>query len=50
MVRPNIRSFFKNWDTYEGSNKKKLRKAIQNNTKKVTHLSECCGHYGEPGC
>jgi hypothetical protein len=50
MVRPSLKAFLKNFDTYEGSTKKKMRKAVTNNLKKVTTLSECCGHHGEPGC
>ena len=50
MARPSIRDFFRNFDDYDGSWDKKIRKAFLNNTKKVLTLSDCCGHPGEPGC
>jgi len=50
MARPSLKSFFANFDDYDGSWEKKVRKALRNNAKKITTLSECCGHPGEPGC
>jgi hypothetical protein len=50
MGRPSFRDFFKNFDEYDAPVDKKLRKAVTNNLKKLTTLSDCCGHHGEPGC
>jgi hypothetical protein len=50
MVRPSLKSFLKNFDSYDGSIEEKARKAVTNNLKKVVTLSDCCGHPGEPGC
>lgn len=50
MGRPNFRDFLKNFDEYDASVDKKIRKALTNNLKKLTTLSDCCGHHGEPGC
>jgi hypothetical protein len=45
-----MRDFFKNFDEYDAPVDKKIRKAFSNNLKKLTTLSDCCGHHGEPGC
>ncbi|MGH8972913.1 MAG: hypothetical protein ACRD0C_06880 [Acidimicrobiia bacterium] len=50
MARPSFRDFLKNFDDYDASLDKKIRKAVTNNLKKLTTLSDCCGHPGEPGC
>jgi hypothetical protein len=50
MARPSARDFFRNFDEYDGSLEKKIRKAVTNNVKKLLTLSDCCGHPGEPGC
>lgn len=50
MARPSLRDFFKNFDDYDGSFEKKVRKAFTNNAKKIVTFSDCCGHPGEPGC
>jgi hypothetical protein len=50
MAGPSVRDFFKNFDDYDGSLEKKLRKAFRNNAKKAVTFSDCCGHPGEPGC
>jgi hypothetical protein len=50
MGRPSLRDFFKNFDEYDAPVDKKIRKAVTNNLKKLTTLSDCCGHHGEPGC
>lgn len=50
MAKPSIGRLFKNFDEYDGSLDKKVRKAVTNNLKKVVTLSDCCGNPGEPGC
>lgn len=50
MSRPSFRSFWRNFDSYDGPLRKKLGKAATNNLRKVVTLSDCCGHPGEPGC
>jgi len=50
MAGPSARDFFRNFDDYDGSLEKKIRKTLTNNAKKLVTLSECCGHPGEPGC
>ena len=50
MAGPSPRDFFRNFDDYDGSLEKKVRKALANNARKIVTLSECCGHPGEPGC
>jgi hypothetical protein len=50
MGRPSFRAFLQNFDEYEAPLGKKIRKALANNLKKLTTLSDCCGHPGEPGC
>jgi len=50
MARPSLRDLFRNFDDYDAPFEKKVRKAFQNNARKVVTLSDCCGHPGEPGC
>jgi len=50
MGRPSFRHLLKNFDEYDAPVDRKIRKAVTNNLKKLTTLSECCGHHGEPGC
>lgn len=50
MSRPSLRNLLKNFDEYDAPIDRKVRKAVRNNLKKLTTLSECCGHHGEPGC
>ena len=50
MAGPSPKDFVRNFDSYDGSLEKKVRKAVTNNAKKLVTLSECCGHPGEPGC
>jgi hypothetical protein len=50
MGRPSFRDLLKNFDEYDAPIDRKISKAVRNNLKKLTTLSECCGHHGEPGC
>lgn len=50
MTRPSLKAFWQNFDRADGSIQEKLAKAFANHLRKVTALSECCGHHGEPGC
>ena len=50
MARPSLKALFQNFDDYDGSLDRKIRKALRNNAKKVVTFSDCCGHPGEPGC
>jgi hypothetical protein len=47
---PNLKSFFRNFGTYDAPLPTKIALAIRNNWIKLRTGSECCGHPGEPGC
>jgi hypothetical protein len=48
--RPSAGQYKSNWDTFEGSTREKLSRALRNNLIKLRKRSGCCGNHGEPGC
>lgn len=50
MPRPNINSFWSNWDSSDLPLLEKLRLVAKNNAIKLKNGSSCCGNHGEPGC
>ena len=50
MGRPSFRDFWKNFDEYDAPVDRRVGKLVINNLRKLTTLSECCVHHGEPGC
>jgi hypothetical protein len=46
---PSLRSAFSNLKTPMPLGRK-IQSLIANNWRKVRTRSNCCGHYGEPGC
>jgi len=49
-VRPSLRASFNNFRTYDAPLGVKIALAFRNNLIKLRSHSNCCGHYGEPGC
>jgi hypothetical protein len=47
--RPSIASFFTNLQAPMPLGRK-VRLLLRNNWIKIRRQSNCCGHYGEPGC
>ena len=45
MAGPSARDFFRNFDDYDGSLEKKLRKALTNNAKKLVTFFNYCRVY-----
>jgi hypothetical protein len=48
--RQSWRALAANWREYDGPLGEKLRLAARNTWTKIRTRSDCCGHYGEPGC
>jgi hypothetical protein len=48
--KPSPASFLRNWRESDRPLWIKLGLLVRNNAKKTLTLSDCCGHYGEPGC
>jgi len=47
--KPNVKDIVSNLSV-PMSLTRKISLLIRNNTYKLTHLTKCCGHPGEPGC
>lgn len=47
--RPSLTAFFTNMQAPMPL-RRKLRLVVRNNWTKMRTHSDCCGHYGEPGC
>lgn len=45
-----IRTFFRNFRTYDAPFTTKVRMAVANNLTKVRTRKDCCGNLGQPGC
>jgi hypothetical protein len=50
QLRYHVRSFFTNWQEYEGPFWTKVQLTFRNRWRSLATLKGCCGHPGQPGC
>ena len=50
QLRYHVRSFFTNWQEYEGPFLSKVRLTLRNRWRAIVLLKGCCGNAGQPGC